>query len=141
MPEKLRELLLSHGVAIAVGCVTGLLLLTMNQIIPVVLPAIEKSVPKRALLTLLVLSVLVNVLLAIYIIYQSRKSTLTPRFGVYWDRNRNAFCPVCMSLMSSYGEYAAGTGFYCTKCEEIIELREVHGDPISRESAVERLSG
>ncbi len=141
MPAKLRDLLLAHGVAIAVACVTGLLLLTMNQILPVVLPAIEKSIPKRALLTLLVLSILVNVLLAVYISYQSRKSSLTLRFGVYWDRERNTFCPVCRSPMSSYGEYAAGTGFYCTKCEEIIELREVNGDPISLKSAVEKLGG
>ncbi len=61
--------------------------------------------------------------------YQEPQNKLIPKFGVYWDKNKEAYCPACQTLLSRYTEakYESGEPYYyfhCIKCNKLVYLKD-----------------
>ena len=88
----------------------------------------------------LTISMSLNLVFAAWILGLKRASMLKLRFGVYWDREKNPYCPSCKSPLSGYSEYHEGNGFMCSQCDKIILLMAKDGSNLPYRQAMEILS-
>lgn len=70
---------------------------------------------------LLVLSVALT-----FFVYLKYKRKLFPKFGVLWDKNKEAYCPSCEIVLSEYNDNERHDNpiyeFRCIKCNSYIQL-------------------
>jgi len=72
-----------------------------------------------------------------YTIYLRFKDKKFPRFGVYWDIKRHAYCPACKNLLSNYdGDYNLDPHFYCSTCDNNVHLFDEKGRKMFLKQAV-----
>jgi len=127
MLQELQKKLLEHSVSIVVTLLTGLFLLAGKEIMVLLSPQVLDKLPKKAALSLFLLSLLVNCIMCAWVIILYRSRQLTLRFGLYWDKDLNPYCPVCQSPLGAYGDYMTGRGFNCIKCNEIVLITAPDG--------------
>ena len=112
--------------------VLGFLIGSMyHEIPPTFLQTILEPISKLLLLKLLIAATIGIVLvtaLALYFYLQSRDK-LVPKFGVLWDKNKEAYCPACRIPLSHYvtwrPEHPEATrtkAFQCIKCDKQIHI-------------------
>lgn len=61
---------------------------------------------------------------------------LTLKYGIYWDKNKNPYCPVCEKPVA-YDQWQYETwGYYCKPCKFTYELRDALGNKLQPEKAL-----
>jgi len=113
-----------------------------SEVLPLLFPTIVQQLPKTLLLKLLTLAITLFVLsLALSLaVYLKLKRKLIPKFGVLWDRNKEAYCPACEIVLSEYNEQGDPPiyEFRCIKCNSYIRLMHL-GKSISMTNAQQLL--
>jgi hypothetical protein len=96
--KTLRQKIVELWIAIPIGMMGYLLSKIYADLVVLVLPEIMNKVPSILLLSLLSLSVLLNLAL-LFILYIKRNKYKiwkpTIQYGVYWDHMYNPLCPSC----------------------------------------------
>lgn len=144
LATTLKSLIQENVVAVALGAVptfvTGLIAWawpgTLQQIADVVL---STATPKQ-LMVALCISFLVNaVLVALLINLRTSGPKLYPRFGIYWDKEGNSYCPKCKTLTSqiSWATFnnSQWHGLRCTCTERAFVCFDA-GQPIHAQEAM-----
>jgi hypothetical protein len=99
-------------------------ILLAKELIPSLLELIEYTLSKKALLLLVSLLFAITVILISYLTYLKTFFKLKAKFGVYWDKNKNAYCRSCKDLLGAYEKHNHEEGFYCIKCDRTICLQD-----------------
>lgn len=111
-----------------------------SEALPIILPAVIQQMPKTLLLKLLMVATILFVLsfLVSCAMYFKLKKKLIPKFGVLWDKNKEAYCPACEIVLSEYHEQDDPPIYElsCVKCNAHIRLM-YFGKPISLKNAQE----
>jgi len=136
--EHITKILLS-----GIFGILGVFLGSMYHDLPqTYLQTILEPIPKQLLLKLLLAAtIIIFFLVALsFFFYTKSKTKLTPKFGVFWDKNKEAYCPSCEKLLSEYSEHhsPAICEFRCIKCSTSIRLMNM-GNFISLSEAQELL--
>jgi len=68
---------------------------------------------------------------------------LLPKFGIYWDKDKQAYCPSCKTLLSDYRPFVHASGktsylYHCIKCDKMIPLTDGE-HPITLNDALKKL--
>ncbi|WP_339412816.1 hypothetical protein [Pseudomonas sp. EA_35y_Pfl2_R5] len=140
--EKTKEAILSKAVEASIASISALLLFIFYQISPVIITAIESAISQKTLLALLALSIVTNIfLLALVILTNSKsKNDLYLKFGVYWDKDKNAHCPICKNVLSTNNRFGPlSEEYYCNPCKKLTYTTNATGEQIPRQEAIERL--
>jgi hypothetical protein len=131
--ERVRAAIVEHTVQAAVAAVVILLGWIGALISPVLLPIIESTLSQRLLLSLLMLSVFINLFLLWLLYMATRQNKLTLRWGIYWDKSKNPHCPVCQKPIRP-GRYVAAAnefGYFCSHCNEIYHTTDAEGNAVT----------
>lgn len=137
--SKFIDKLIEHAAEAAVAAVSVLLVWVAHQLSPVVLPLIESHLSNQVLVALLLASLAVNVLLALLIYVLSRKPVFKLKYGIYWDTERNPYCPSCQKPVAAYGEYQAGRGYFCKPCGKLFPLADASGNDMNPAEVIKQL--
>lgn len=141
--EKIKDSFLRQIGITAALIVTGLIAWALSQIAPVVLPVIVKVLPNRAFVGVLLLSIVVNVVLAVVVWWLAKpKKHLKLCYGILWDKEHNPHCPVCKSGGLQYGKWnyaGRDVGYRCNKCEAVFGLTTAAGELVTPEDALRLL--
>lgn len=139
--EKIKNGFFEHIGSTAALVVTGLIGWIFTQAAPIVLPAIQEKLPAKVMLAILMLSLFINLLLAIAVwLLTCRREILKLRYGIFWDTESNPHCPVCKNPGLQYSEWGCGElGYRCNPCEKIFSLCDSAGKDITPEVAVKGL--
>ena len=125
-----KEAVLSNILAVCSAAITALLLWFLTLIDKSVLyKAIVEAVPAQSLLPLLLLSLLLNLILLYFLYLATQKSEpeLQLRYGIYWDKQHNPFCPVCQKPVAYDDWGIGGVGYYCQPCKKVTPLKDSLG--------------
>ncbi len=98
------------------------------------------------LVSLLSISVLANLAFLVLLISSYRRESITPKFGVLWDKKGNSYCPSCKKLTSqirfvSYQHNHQCTswhGLYCPHCDTPFLLMN-NSEPIHAQDAMREM--
>ncbi len=137
--EKLKDSITSRaaeGLAVAASVIV---LWAATKIAPVVMPAIESSLPNKVTVSLLLASLALNILLVVLFWVLYKKSEFKLKYGIYWDKDKNPHCPNCKIPIAGYAKYQTGTGYYCEPCKKIFPLQDASGNNINPDQAVSEL--
>lgn len=138
--DKLKEAALSRAVEASAAAVTVLVGWIVTEIAPILLPSIEAVATKKLLLSLLGLSLLLNLAMLTVVWLLSKKSQLRLKYGIYWDKDKNPHCPSCKNPVSQYGNYQTiGEGYFCKTCSKLFPLADAAGNSISPEVVLNEL--
>jgi hypothetical protein len=137
--EKAKEAILSRAVEACVAAITVLLAWAISEISPVLLPSIEAAASKNLLLSLLILSAVLNLVFLALVWLLSKKEQFRLKYGIYWDKGKNPHCPSCKTPLAAYGKYQAGKGYYCKPCNKIFPLADASGKDIDPKTAQDEL--
>lgn len=98
------------------------------------------------------LSILVGALLIGFIIsfiyllkFKSKLSDkLILKYGFFWDKKKNSYCPVCQKPVSynkswSNGSGGTNSGYFCSNCKHIYPLSDERGKELTPESVLAKL--
>ena len=139
--EKFKDGFFEHlGTAVAL-VVTGLVAWISMQIAPIILPAVLDKFPSKIMLAILMLSLFINIALAVITWRLTRKNDeLKLLYGILWDKNKNPHCPVCKNPGLQYAEWNYGQlGYRCNPCDKIFALQNSSGTDIKPAQAVSEL--
>ena len=102
------------------------------------LETIDKLSPQITLLLLLVL--MLSLIISIVLSYPFKKTPkLKLKYAIYWDKDKNPYCPICKSPISGYDNYPyVGRSFHCNKCDKKIPLNN-NGKVIEIEQVLEEI--
>lgn len=96
----------------------------------------------QSLLAALCITVLIILVLISFLIPLLLEEKLIAKFGVYWDRKGNSYCPNCKSLTSQikWATYngAQWHGLYCSCSSHSVVLMDI-GEPIHAQDAMRRM--
>lgn len=101
-------------------------------------------VTKANLWQWLIWSTLSIVLLCSYLFdlhRKSRKNALRLYFGIYWDKEKNPYCPACKTPLNYFhdNEYNEYHTFECIKCNKEMSAKDINGNYLSLKQAKELL--
>ena len=138
----IKEVLKTHITTATIGVLSGAIGFCLLRLVgPVWHPLAQYVLPHISVAELLWLSLLLllsNIATLAFLLSQ-RKPKLQPKYGVYWDKTGNAFCPAssCRSLLV----HRNICGFICVQCnpEKVIYLMDSWGDPVSIPKALKEL--
>lgn len=138
--DKLKEAVLSRAVEASAASITVLLGWAVSEIAPILLPSIEAVATKKLLLSLLGLSLLLNLaLLALIWLLSKKPPQFRLKYGIYWDKDKNPHCPSCKTPVAAYNEYQSGKGYYCKPCKKVFPLADASGNDIDPKIAINEL--
>lgn len=140
--EKAKEAAMSKTAEMIVASIAAILLFVFYQISPYLLEAIDKALSPRLLLALLALSFVINLFLLAYLfgLNKNVNSSLFLRFGLYWDKDKNPYCPLCQKPVSTHNFYGEMKNeYYCKPCNHLIHLTGEDGQKITRKEAIDAL--
>jgi len=99
-------------------------------------------IESKQLLALLGTALLANFVLLSFFIPMIRRDKIFPKYGVYWDRKGNSYCPKCKSLTSqirwSTFNNSQWHGLYC-ECSKLPFVFIDGGQPIHAQNAMARM--
>ena len=76
-----------------------------------------------------------------WLVHLFNKVKLKPHFGLYWDKKKNPYCPICKKLiLSGYHNKPLDPHFTCLKCNIKICLRDERGNQMHLYQAVDFLN-
>ena len=125
-----------------ISAIIGFLGLLIGTLFPTtfqkIFPTIVEKVPKAVLFQLLLVAIILFVLslFLTLVIYLKYRTKLIPKCGVLWDKNKEAYCPACKTVLSEYSEQETPPiyEFRCINCNSDIRL-SYYGKPISLNDA------
>lgn len=124
--EKIKEATIIQIISALFGVLILLIGSIYSEALPLILPAIIQQLPKTILLKITTLAIALSVLsIALtFVVYFKFKKNLIPKFGVLWDKNKEAYCPACQIILSEYHEQEDPPfyEFKCVKCGSYIRL-------------------
>ena len=128
--EKAKEAAESKIIELFVIAITVLLGWIFSFIAPAIKNAILAEVSVQVFLPVLLLSLLINLVLLVvlFLVVRKHDNSLELRYGVYWDKQRNPYCPVCQKpvLYDDWG--VGGIGYYCQPCKQVTSLQDGQGN-------------
>jgi hypothetical protein len=140
--DKVKEALVSKTVEASISLVSMLLIFVFWQLAPAIIKSISITVSPQILLALLTLSIVINIFLVALFIYSrtKEKSDLKLRFGVYWDKDKNPYCPVCKNVLASSNSWGElKNEYYCNPCKTLVNTTDASGNTIPRKQAIEKI--
>jgi hypothetical protein len=137
--EKIKNGFLEHLGTACAAAVTTLVGWTFYQITPLVIPAIESGISVRVLLAIVLLSLLLNLVLAILCWHLAKPKRLKLRYGILWDKDGNPHCPACKNPGVNYGVYQGRPSYNCRPCNHVIHLADANGKAVTPEQAIASL--
>jgi hypothetical protein len=137
--ERAKEAVRTHVVNACVTVITLLLAWITSIITPVLWPVVRTAIPPEALFPVLLLSLLINAILGVLLYFATRKEkpALQLRYGIYWDKDNNPFCPVCQKPVIYDDWDPQGWGYYCQPCSKITPLQDAHGKKLKPEQVLQ----
>lgn len=127
--DTLKESITKYFLSAILGVLILLIGAIYQDVLPTVYPELVQKLPKEVFLKITTLAIILFVLslalsLAVYLHY--RKS-LIPKCGVLWDKNKEAYCPACQTLLSQGTIFNSATQksyhYECIKCNKRISLK------------------
>jgi hypothetical protein len=110
-----------------------------SKIIPKFWPSIT-AISSETLAPVLIGSIAINIILVAILFISNKEEDLKLKYGIYWDKNKNPFCPNCKIPIGAYDEYYMDdTGYRCKSCEKIFPLTNAKGEQITPEQAIKEL--
>lgn len=133
--SRIKEALLSRVVEACAAAVTVLFAWVTSIVGPAIWSAIFETVPVQALLPVLLLSILLNLILGLLLhsAIHGSETKLTLLNGIYWDKDRNPFCPVCQKPVVYDSWQVGGWGYYCKPCAKVTPLKDFSGKTLKPE--------
>lgn len=120
--EKYAPIGISIPLTLHITTLAGIWFLPhLEELLPPNLCPLCAKVPILTISIMLLSSYLIMLVSYIFL-YFKFKNKLTPKFGVLWDKNKEAYCPSCEILLSDShldGDYYHYT---CVKCGKTIYL-------------------
>jgi len=126
--ETIKECIAKYLVSAIFGVLILLIGAIYQDVLPTVYPEAVQKLPKEVFLKITTLAIILSLislalLLAVYLHY---RKNLIPKCGVLWDKNKEAYCPACQTLLSQGTFYnSTADKFYhykCIKCDNTIRL-------------------
>jgi hypothetical protein len=137
--EKVKETIISRateGLAVSVSIIV---IWVSSKVGPVILPAIESSLSKSLLVSLLLASLALNIVfLGLFRVFR-KKIDFRLKYGIYWDSDKNPHCPNCKIPISGYDKYITGWGYYCKPCNKVFPLSDASGNDVKPHQAISEL--
>lgn len=144
LQNKLKEQLLSHISKVIVLFALGSIILFYNDFLMLMKAHVDKIISTKDMSELLVQLTLVSLLLILlaYIFHQKNKKSLTLKYGIYWDYNKNPHCPSCEKPVSKYDSFGMNSekGYWCDSCRIQSNLADYTGKSVTPKEAVRSLS-
>lgn len=138
--EKVKESIVSRAAEGLAVSVTIILIWVASKIGPAVLPALESTVSKSLLTSILLASIALNLVLVALFWSIHKRPEFKLKYGIYWDSNKNPHCPNCRIPIASYGDYeVGGKGYYCKPCKKIFPLQDAAGNDVNPAQVVGEL--
>ena len=139
--EKLKENILSNVISKILGLLLSAFLLFLAYRVFPVLWGLLVQIPQTITLIICIILSIFLIICLTYCFILLRKNKLKPRFGLYWDKNKNPYCPICKKLISTsyYDNKPLDPYFICLKCDIIIRLRDERGNQMHFYQAVDLL--
>lgn len=138
--NKLKDSITSKAAESLAVAASVILIWATAKIAPIVLPAIESSLSKEVIVSLLLASLALNIVLVILFWVLHKKPEFRLKYGIYWDSEKNPHCPNCKTPIASYADYqTCGTGYYCNPCRKVFSLQDASGNDIKPGQAVSEL--
>jgi len=132
--KMVADLVLKRILDVLIGAVSGLFIFAAGTITAQVMPVVFPLISKEFLLSIFLLSFLLNVLLLIVAIYFYRKRDFFYRFGLLWRKNGEAYCPACKNLLMNSKESSLNVAkFWCPTCKEVRQPLFEEGSEVSIE--------
>lgn len=137
--EKVKESIVNRAAEGLAVSATVIVIWVASQIGPVILPALESSLSKSLLVSLLLGSLALNVVFVILFWVLRKKPEFTLKYGIYWDSDKNPYCPNCKTPIAGYASYQSGKGYYCNSCKKVFPLQDSAGNDIDPNQAISEL--
>ncbi|WP_345978898.1 hypothetical protein [Sulfurimonas sp. HSL3-2] len=137
--EKVKEALIARAAEGLALSVSVILIWVSFKVGPAILPALEASLSKSLLISVLLASLALNIIFLALFWVTRKKSEFQLKYGIYWDKDKNPHCPNCKIPIGAYNKYHAGWGYYCKPCKNIYPLTDAAGNNIKPEQAVSEL--
>ena len=89
---------------------------------------VEETIPASTLIILILILFVSLIVSILYTVSLKKKAKLNLKkaLGIYWDKELNAYCPSCQTLLSNYAFYQTvknyEPGFKCISCDKIIHF-------------------
>jgi amino acid transporter len=118
-----------------------------SDVLPIILPIVIQELPKTVLLKIASLATILFLLSAVLslVFYLKLKNKLHSRFGVKWDKEKQAYCPTCESLLTRYSAYKNDSGkilyfyFQCLECKSSVYLKDDSANHLTLQDAQKQL--
>jgi hypothetical protein len=99
-----------------------------QDVIPLIYPEIIQKLSKEVFLKITTLAIILfflSIFVALFI-YLHYRPKLKTKFGILWDKNKEAYCPACRNPLSAYFPYRFDSttvkAFKCIKCDKYIPI-------------------
>lgn len=137
--DRVKDAIISRSAEGLAVSVSVILIWVASKVGPVVVAALEASLSKSLLVTLLLGSLALNLIILALFWVTTKKPEFTLKYGIYWDSKKNPHCPNCKKPIAGYSKYQVGTGYYCKPCNKIFPLQDVNGKDVNPEQAMNEL--
>ena len=104
---------------------SGSILVQIGAELYPILQVFEENTSKR-LLSLLCILLLLLLLLSLYSLYYLCRNPLKLKFGLYWDKQKNPYCPGCQKPLHGFSKQndTKRYGGKCVVCGKFVQLDE-----------------
>jgi hypothetical protein len=146
---KFTETITSTTITLLLTSLSGLFGILLgsiySEIVPIILPTLTQQLPITVLLKILSVAIILfflSVVLTIFV-YLNYKPKYKARFGILWDKDKQAYCPSCKTLLSNYQPFVHSSVktsymYNCIKCDRMIPIND-KGMPITLEDAIKKI--
>jgi hypothetical protein len=125
--DTIKEHTIKYFLSSLFGFLILLIVLIYQDVILVIYPVVVQELPKEVFLKITTVAILLFALSSVlsFIFYLKLKNKLVPKFGVFWDKNKEAYCPACRNLLSAYLSYSFDNpvpmkAFKCINCDKYV---------------------
>lgn len=132
---QIVTLLTEKALSLLLGLLGFLFGKILWEIFPVILPLILHRISPRVLLYLLALAIISSLIEISYIFYLLRQGKRSLKFGVFWDKIANPYCPACKNPLVPIDGY----NLKCIKCNSSIRLLDADHKIIPIDKAKKQL--
>lgn len=95
-----------------------------------------KSLPTHWLTVLVCILSVGFFLSGVYFLKIRSEHKLKLKYGIYWDKKKNSYCPYCQKpIVYDYADYAAKS-YYCHPCQHRYYLVDVLGNRLEPENTL-----
>ncbi len=131
--QEAKETIVKGSVATIIGTIPLVLLWGFPDIGNQLISLFPKEFSPKAVLTMLYIALVAILLLLAWVRSYRNKinelTELTPKNGIYWDNQGNAYCAKEKHLMSTHNQYGQmKNAYYCNPCKQLYQLPTTETD-------------